>query len=210
MLILKLLKTVIGIVVVLAVVCAAWVVVSVTGMFNLPALPFQTTTIDRTGPSVLKSLTDLSDYHAASGHYETVVDLENDTSFIPSWVSGERILYVGKGDVDALVDFSGLGPDAVAVSSDRLSVSLTLPAPTLADPVLDVEDSYVADDDKGVATAFSGSDLEHEAQVKAIDQMAEAAAAEDSLTDLAETNTTDMLTGLLEALGFTDVTVTYE
>lgn len=40
--------------------------------------PFSEETIDRTGPSVLKSLTDLSEYHAASAHYETVVDIEND------------------------------------------------------------------------------------------------------------------------------------
>ena len=35
--------------------------------------PFGEETIDRSGPSVLKSLTDLSEYHAASAHYDVIL-----------------------------------------------------------------------------------------------------------------------------------------
>ena len=180
------------------------------GEFLSSLNPFSERTVDRTGPSVLKSLTDLSEYHAASGHYETVVDLENDTANLPDWVSGERVLYVGKGDVDAVVDFGVLDERRVVISRDNSSATITLPPPTVGDPVLDLENSYVADHDKGITNAFRGSDLEQKAQLKAVDQMTIAANGEGMLIDRAEENTTGMLRGLLGALGFSNITITFD
>ncbi len=107
----------------------------------LPPLdnPFREKTVDRTGPSVLYSLTDLSEFHAASAYYETVVSIEKDTSYLPDWVSGEEVLYVGKGSVDAIADFGELDERRVVVSEDGTSVTITLPAPTVGEPVLDLE-----------------------------------------------------------------------
>lgn len=176
----------------------------------IPSNPFREERIDRTGPSVLKSLTDLSEYHAASAHYETVVDLEENTKYIPNLVKGERVLYVGKGDVDAIVDFGELDAKRVSLSADNLSVAIRLPAPTADKPVLDLEDSYVANHDKGFFTKFAGSDLERTAQLKAVKQMTKASAGESTLIDLAKTNTSAMLRGLFGALRFTNVTITYD
>jgi len=49
-------------------VCALGVVLGVAGVFawNSTLNPWESTTVDRTGPSVLKSLTELREYHAAS------------------------------------------------------------------------------------------------------------------------------------------------
>src|SRR5215216_4442548 len=55
-------------------------------------------------PAVLQSIRDLSEYHAAGGHYEVVVDIQKDTP-LPSGLLGERTLFVGVGDVDSIVDF---------------------------------------------------------------------------------------------------------
>ena len=172
--------------------------------------PFGEETIDRTGPSVLKSLTDLSEYHAASAHYETVVDLEEDTSYLPDWVSGERVLYVGKGDVDAVVDFGELDERRVVLAEDGASVTIRLPAPTAGQPVLDLEHSYVADHDEGLVDRFSGSELEREAQLRAVEQMTAAATGEGMLIDRAKENTSAMLRSLLGSLGYTDVTITFD
>ncbi|ANS79685.1 putative secreted protein [Serinicoccus hydrothermalis] len=171
--------------------------------------PFVEEEIDRTGPSVLQSLTEISDFHAASAYYETVVDLERDTRFVPGWISGERVLYVGKGTVDAVVDFSTLDERRVQVDEESGAVRVRLPEPSVGDPVLDLEESYVVSVDRGITNRFRGSDLEQEAQRVAVAQMSEAAEGTGPLVELAESNTIAMLEGLLEALGHEDVSVTF-
>ncbi|GAA5165810.1 DUF4230 domain-containing protein [Ornithinimicrobium tianjinense] len=172
--------------------------------------PFAEETVDRTGASVLKSLTEISEYHAATGHYETVVDVEKDVRFVPGWLNGERVLYVGKGDVDAVVDFSELDERRVELSEDGTTVTVTLPQPTVDEPTLDVADSYIAHRDEGLVNRFQGSEVEREAQLRAIEQMTSAATGEGLLVDLAKENTTAMLRGLFGSLGYTDVTVTFD
>lgn len=173
--------------------------------------PFGTETVDRTGPSVLKQLEDIEEFHAATGYFETVVDLEKDTEHLPGWISGERILYVGKGEVDAVVDFSGLGEQSVTVSEDGGTVEVSLPEPVLDEPSLDVEESYVVEHDRGLADRFKGSEIEAEAQKKAVEQMREAATGGDTgMVQRAEVNTTAMLESLLGAAGFETVEVTYD
>lgn len=172
--------------------------------------PFGDETTDRSGSPVLRSLTDISEYHAVTGHYETVVDLDRDTNRLPDWVSGERVLYVGKGDVDAIVDFGELDKSRVVVSEDAKSVTIKLPAPTAGKPQLDLQTSYVVSHEKGLVNRFKGSDLERQAQLKAISQMTTAATGEDLLTNQAKENTSKMLRGLLGSLGYTNVTITYD
>ena len=175
-----------------------------------PSNPFGEKNVDRTGPSVLQSLNDLSEYHAASAYYETVVDLEGEASRLPDWLKGERVLYVGKGDVDAVVDFGELDERSVNVSEDRTSVTVKLPAPTIAKPELDLATSYVVEHDQGIVNRFKGSDVERRAQLKAVEQMTAAANGEDQLTDRAKENTSAMLRGLFGSLGFTNITITFD
>ncbi|WP_122263826.1 DUF4230 domain-containing protein [Ornithinimicrobium cerasi] len=173
--------------------------------------PFRDSTTDRTGASVLQSLTDLSEYHAASAHYETVVDIEEDGGrFVPDFLSGERVLYVGKGDVAAVVDFGELDERRIVLSEDARSVRVTLPQPTVDRPELDLENSYVVLHDEGLINRFRGSELEREAQLRAVEQMTAAAADEGLLLELARENTTSMLEGLFGALEYESVTVAFE
>lgn len=171
--------------------------------------PFKTTTTDRTGAPVLLSLEELSEFRAASAYLEVVVDLEEDTDFVPDFISGERVIYVGKGSVDAYVDFSDLGEDRVVVSDDGESVTVTLPAPRVAEPALDLDESYVADADAGLIDRFSGSEIEREAQLEAADRLGQVA-GEGNLLELAKSSTTDTLEALLDSLGFTEVVVEFD
>lgn len=175
--------------------------------------PFEERTIDRSSPAVLRSLEDLSEYHAGSAHMEVVVDLEDDSRWIPSALRGERTLFVGVGSIDAVVDFGALGDNAVSVSEDRRSVTITLPAPTLSDPNLDLDRSYVVARQRGaldrIGGIFGGQGNDSELYRTAAGKIAEAAQADGQVLELARTNTTAMLRGLLGALGFTDVTVNY-
>jgi hypothetical protein len=171
--------------------------------------PFDEKVIDRTGPSVLNSLTELREFKAAGAYYETVVDLEKDSA-LPGFVRGERVLYVGKGEVEATVEFSELDERRVDLSEDGKSVTVTLPAPTVGEPELDLKSSYFALRDKGLINRFEGSDLEQNAQLKAMEKMTTAATDTNNLIDLAKDSTEKMLHGLFGSLGYTDVNIAFD
>jgi hypothetical protein len=176
--------------------------------------PFARDRVERTGPAVLEAIEDLSSYRAATGHFEVIVDLEEDSRYLPSFISGERTLFVAVGTVDATVDFSGLGQGAVEVSEDRRSVTLNLPSATLSDAVIDPEASYVYDRERGLIErlqgAFSEDDLNDERELYLLaEQRLQTAATQTNLVAAAEQNTRGMLEGLLGSLGFTDVTVEF-
>ncbi|OLT30684.1 hypothetical protein BJF82_15595 [Kytococcus sp. CUA-901] len=108
-----------------------------------------------------------------------------------------------------MVDFSALDDRRVQVDEESGAVRVRLPEPSVGDPVLDLEESYVVSVDRGITNRFRGSDLEQEAQRVAVAQMSEAAEGTGPLVELAESNTVAMLEGLLEALGHEDVSVTF-
>ena len=178
--------------------------------------PFGTDTKDRSQPVLLKSLENLSDYHAATANMQVVVDVEQDNRLLPSFIKGERTLFVAAGTVDAAVDFRGLSrdPDAVQVSKDRRSVKLTLPAPKLLEPRLDPDNSRVYDRDRGVLDrvedAFSDRPGDEQPLYQlAEDKLAAAAAADPKLLQTAERNTRSMLEGLMRGLGFEKVEIDF-
>src|SRR5918995_5887294 len=178
------------------------------------ANPFTTETIDRTGPAVLKSIQNLQDYRAASGHFEVIVDVEQDTRFVPDSIKGQRVLFVAIGTVDAGVSFTGLDESAVEVSDNRRTVSIELPPATFREPELDLERSYVYDRDRGAIDRIQsllGDDtgVEPELYALAEDKLAAAARDNSGLLARAEQNTRVMLEGLLRALGFTQVNVSF-
>jgi hypothetical protein len=199
------------------------VVAVVATLVALPALipalnPFKEETVDRSGPVLIKSLENLSEYRAASANMQVVVDLEQDTDLVPSFIKGERTLFVAAGSVDAAVDFAGLdrSPGAVQVSDDRKEVAITLPPARLTEPRLDQARSRIYDRDRGaldrIEEAFSddGGADQQELYVLAEDKLTEAAASDPSLLRTAERNTRSMLEGMMRGLGFEQVTVRFE
>jgi uncharacterized protein DUF4230 len=176
--------------------------------------PFVERTIDRSGPAVLKSIQDLREYHAATGNFEQIVNLHKDTG-LPDALLGKRTLFVAVGSVDAVVDFSQVGRDAVEVSGDRRSATITLPRPEISDAQLDVGRSYVYDQDSGlfnqIGSLFgSGGDNQRELYVLAQEKIRAAAQNGSGLVPRAEDNTRKMLQSLLRSLGFTSVAVNFE
>ncbi|MFH8337040.1 DUF4230 domain-containing protein [Streptomyces sp. AM6-12] len=172
-----------------------------------------TRTHDRSGPALLKSLNDMSRYDAASGDFQVVVDLEKDAKYLPSALRGTRTLYVGAGTVDAYVDLGKVGDKDVTVNADRTAASLRLPHARLGEPALDADHSYAVSKQRGLldrlGDLFSDNpDSEHAVQKLAVSHIAEAA-KDSGLTARAESNTTDMLEGLLHSLGFKEVHVSY-
>src|SRR5918992_390538 len=183
----------------------------------LPDLnPFGEETKDRSQPVLLKSLENLSDYHAATANLQVVVDIEEDARLLPSFIKGERTLFVAAGSVDAAVDFAGLrrAPGPVRVADDRRSGTLRLPAPKLLEPRLDPDRSRVYDRDRGVLDRVEDalSDRPGDEQPlyqTAEDKLAAAAAADPKLLQTAERNTRAMLEGLLRGLGFERIRIDF-
>lgn len=197
-----------------AVIVAAAVLLLVLSVVHvLPTLrnPFTETTTERSGPVVLKSITELSRYEAASGSFQVVVDLTKSTSFLPSFLAGSQTLFVGDGTDIAFVDFSGLkGPD-LKVSKDRATVTVTLPQPQLEPAVLNTKQSYVFAQQQGLVDRldnfFGGNPNSQQAVYIAAQKHIEAAARRSPLVADARQNTQAMLTGMLGALGFHHITV---
>lgn len=194
-------------------VAAALVVGAVVLAVQMLGNPFRTVAVDRSLPPVLVQLRDLSDFHAAQGQFEVTVDHEDDVSLLPSFIAGERVQYAAIGSVDATVDFGGLSATAVQVSDDRRSVTVQLPEPVLAAPVLDLEGSHVMNRDRGLLNRVGGlfSDnptSESSLEAAAVEKIAAAAAAS-NVRDRARENTRSMLSSLLGSLGFEHVEVQF-
>lgn len=197
-----------------ALVIAGLLVAAVSVGFSLFGTPFATEKVDHSPPPILLDLRDLADYHAAQAQFEVTVDEEDDVQWLPSFIAGERVQFVAIGTVDAVVDFTNLPSTALVQSADRTSVTITLPAPTLMDAVVDTEQSHVMNRDRGLFNRIGGffSDnptSERDLYNTAADKMEEAA-AETDLLQRAEDNTKLMLYTLLKALGIEKVNVVFQ
>ena len=199
----------VGVVAVVLLLAVSWVTDLLPSFGN----PFGSERVDRSQPTLLEALDDLSEYRAAIGQFQVVVDVEDDTRFLPSAISGERTTFLAGGNVAASVDFSQLDEDAIDVSDDGTSVRITLPRARLADPVVEPERSYVINRERGLLDRL-GSVLsdnptsERDLYLLAGDKLADAA-LEGGLVERAEQNTEDMLETMLLSLGYEQVTVVF-
>ncbi len=208
----RLLGRIVAVVAAIAV-CAVLLLV-LAAVHLLPQLrnPFHTTTTVRSQPPLLKSITSLSRYEAASGTFQVVVELSRHTSFLPSFLAGSQTLFVGDGSVIAYIDFGGLKGSAIKVAPGR-AVTITLPKARLEPAVLNVNQSYVFAEQQGlinkVSDFFSGNpNSQQDVYVLAQQKIQYAARSSPLLAD-AQRNTTAMLDSMLASLGYKHVTVDY-
>ena len=149
--------------VVAAVAAVAALLVAASAVHLLPQLrnPFAESTTVRSQPALLKSITALSRYEAASGSFQVIVDLSKKTAFLPSFIEGSDTLFIGEGTDIAFVDFSRLNGKAIRVAPGRTAVTVTLPGPRLEAAVLNVRQSYVYAQQQGllnrIGNFFSGN-----------------------------------------------------
>ena len=204
---------ILGMVLALVVIIVLLFVLSAVRLLPQLRNPFAETTVDRSQPALLKSITALSRYEAASGAFQVVVDLSRRTSFLPSFVEGSQTLFIGVGTDIAFVDFAGLKGKALRVSPDRTAVTITLPPAQLEPATLNVRQSYVFAQQQGVlnriSSFFSGNPNSQQQVYILAQQKIQTAAQHSSLVTQAEKNTQSMLTGMLHSLGFQQVTVTF-
>lgn len=197
-----------------AVVVAVPVVSTVNGWISDWGTPLEQRVVDRSTPALLIALDDLSEYHAATADLQVMVDLEIDTPWVPSAISGERVQFLATGTANAYVDFEGLDDGAVTLSPDGESATIVLPAPELSEVRIDAENSRVVDRDRGLVERVGGALNENPTDDSRLYAVAERrladAAADSDVLERAETNTRSMLGTLARSLGVDDVTVEFE
>src|SRR6202167_5525565 len=196
----------IGLAAAIVAVIAALLVLSAVHLLPQLRNPFGETTTVRSGPVLLKSITALSRYEAASGSFQVVVSLSEHASFIPSFLEGSNTLFIGQGTEIAYVDFGHLSGSAIQVSVD-------LPKAQLQPAVLNVSQSYVFAQQQGllnrVGNFFSGNPNSQQQVYILAQKKIETAAKKSPLLSEAQRNTTGMLDGMLHSLGFQQVTVRF-
>src|SRR6266704_1312541 len=201
--------------IVAAIVAVLVLILVLSAVHLLPQLrnPFAETTTVRSQPVILKSITNLSRYEAASGSFQVVVDLTKRSSLIPSFLVGRETLFISQGTDTAFVDFAALKHGAIKVNADRTSVTVTLPKPQLEPAVLNVSQSYVYAEQQGlfnrIGNFFSGNPNSQQQVYQIAQQKIETAAKQSPLLADAQKNTQGMLTGMLTSLGFQHVTVIF-
>lgn len=192
---------------------AAVLVVGMVVAWNWIGNPFGVDTIDRSPPPVLTEIRDLSEYHAAEGSFETIIDLEKDVRFVPSAIAGQKVLFVGVGRVDAFVDLGSIDESSIDVDDTTNSITVRLPRGQLDDVVIDHEASHVYDRDRGVLDRIGSIFVDNPATEDelfegAVAKIEEAALATD-LIGTAESNTAEMIEGMLTLAGYDTVTVEF-
>lgn len=174
--------------------------------------PFASETVVRDHAAVLQSLEDIAELRAATGEYQVVVDVEDETRFIPGFIKGERTTFLAQGSVDALVDLGQLDEDSVIVADDG-SVTVVLPPAVLAGPVLDHEASGVLDRDRGVLDRVGGVFSDAPTSDKGLYREAERrlaeAAADSDLLATGQANAAATVEELLRAAGIERVRVIF-
>jgi Protein of unknown function (DUF4230) len=197
-----------------AVVAVAVLVIALSAVHLLPQLrnPFAERTTVTSQPVLLKSITALSRYEAASGSFQVVVDLSQH-SLLPSFLQGSETLFIGQGTDVAFVDFGQLKGRTIRVSANRSAVTVTLPHAQLEPAALNVRQSYVYAQQEGllnrIGDFFGGNPNSQQQVYIAAQQKISAAARHSPLLAEAERNTRGMLTGMLSSLGFKRITVNF-
>jgi hypothetical protein len=175
--------------------------------------PFGSQRTDRSQPTLLLSIKDLSRFEAASGNFQVIIDVQKDRKYIPDVVFSDRTLFVAAGSVDTFVDFSAIGSGAIKDSADHKSAEIRLPAPALEPANLDQTKSYVYAEQRGlwnrITSVFSDNPNRMQELYRYGVQKINEAALQSDLAKRAAENTRKMLEQLLRSLGYTTVTVIF-
>jgi hypothetical protein len=186
----------------------------VMGAFPALSDTFEQQTVDRGPAPLLVALADIAEFHAATGSFQVLVDLERDTPHIPALISGERTSLFATGHVNAVVDLSGLAPERVTVSADRRAVTFALPPPRLTPVTLDPAATRIVGRERGIVERLAGvvasNPVDDEELYQLAAQRIDDAARQSDLTTRAQANTNQMLTSLARSLGYEQVTVTFD
>ena len=155
-----------------------------------------------TGPVVVEGIQELDQLATVRWTESVLVTRESGGTDLERTLTGERVLLVATGDVEAGVSLAELGEDDVRVDGEALTIRL--PDPEILSVSLDEEETRVYDRDFGPLNFRPDDGLVEEARDVALDKIEKAARDEDILNQ-AEQNAENSIRAFVTTLGFEEV-----
>ena len=156
-----------------------------------------------TSPVVVEGVRELDQLATARVTESILVTRESGSeNALDRLFSGEKVLLVATGEVEAGVDLSEIGEDDVRVEGE--TVTIRLPEPEVISASLDEEKTRVYDRDYGPLNLRPDDDLVEEARAEAEERI-EDAARENGVLKTAETNAEGSIGAFVRVLGFEEV-----
>jgi hypothetical protein len=159
-----------------------------------------------TGTVVVQDIQRLNQLSTMRWTQQVIVEEEGNEeiwrSYLPEFVSGEKVLLVAVGDVEAGVNLDELGQDDVRVEEER--VTIDLPEARILSAALDEDETKLYSRERGLVD-FRGDDaLIEEARRDALDEI-QSTAQQNGIIEQAQTNAEDSIRGFLITLSHEEV-----
>jgi len=152
-------------------------------------------------PTVVNQIQKLARLETVMYTLENVVEGGRENLVLPDFLTGDRILLIGHGEVVAGVDLSRVGPNDVTIHGK--SITLRIPKPEILSTRIDNQKTRVFSRQTGILVPVDPN-LETEVRREAETQLREAALRDGILTAAGQ-NARATLTTLLQAFGFETV-----
>lgn len=155
-----------------------------------------------TGPVVVEGIKELD--HLATVRWTESVPVTRETGgdILERLFSGEKVIVIATGKVEAGVDLGDIEMDDVAVDGD--SVTIDLPEPEILSVSLDEGRTRVYDRDFSPLNVRPDDNLVEMARLRAV-QKIEDAARENKILETAERSAEDSIRAFAATLGFDEV-----
>lgn len=150
------------------------------------------------GPVVLEQLQKVARLETARYKGHTIVRGDTSSGILPSFIAGDKLVFIGHGTVIAGIDLNKMQPDDIQVDGDKVKVKL--PASEIFQTSLDNQQSEVFERQTGV---FSKPDPTLETRVRQeAEKQIEQAARQSEILKQATQSAREVLRKQLEMLGF--------
>ena len=163
----------------------------------------------RTGPVVVQDIQRLNELATVKWTQQVIVEEEGNEEiwrrYLPDLLSGERVLLIAVGDVQAGVNLDELGEDDVQVEENR--VTIDLPEPRILSASLNEDETKVYDRDRGLIDLWGDDALIEEARRDAVDEIRDTA-EKNGIIEQAQTNAEDSIRAFVISLGYGEVVFT--
>ncbi len=155
-----------------------------------------------TGPVVVEGVRELDQLATVRWTESVPVTRQSGGDVLDRLFSGEEVLVIATGEVEAGVNLAEIGKNDVRVEGD--TVTMRLPEPEILSSSLDEGKTRVYDRDFSPLNVRPDDDLVEEARARAIEKV-EGTARENGILETAEANAEDSIRAFVTTLGFREV-----